>query len=146
MNPMARSVAMLIVKWLLIPAALTAVGYYIVGPRIGASLKNSAAAEPTKSSSATETTTAANTVSYPAPDVEVKVNSTAPKKRPKRHKPRGSKRRPQVRKPAAETPSTPPPVDQGGSGGAATTGGDGGSSGGDGGSTGGGDQSGAGQP
>lgn len=130
MNPMARSVAMLIVKWLLIPAALTAIGYYVVGPRIGDTLKTAPSSnEPAKSGSAVEATAASNTVAYPAPDVEVKVNASTPRKKPRHRK---GKRRSTTKtaetKPAQETTTTPPPDDQGGSGGAATTGGDGGGS------------------
>jgi hypothetical protein len=128
MNLMARSVVWVIVKWLVVPAALTALGYFVVGPKIGATLKNQipaakpASTEPVSENSADAATTAA----FPAPEVEVKVGSTAPRKRSShRRRHRTSTRRtnpPPVEAPK-EAAGPPPPVDEGGSGGA--VGGDG---------------------
>ncbi len=131
MEPMARSVGWFIVKWLIIPAALAAVGYYVVGPRIG-NIKPSPPSEqqtppPPQNAPVHESTTASNQTSYPSPDVTVtrgNANSVTPSTSHRRHRRRTSER------PKPEAPTNTPPdvsnkTDEGGSGGAATGGGEG---------------------
>ena len=129
---MARSAGLLLLKWLIIPAALAAAGYFFVGPRVGkyvSAVGASAAPVEPDTTQATPTPKDQQT-NFPAPDVEVKVGGAASNvSRPKR------KRRKKTTKPKpAVTAPVPvqaaPPPDQGGSGGAVTTGGDGGTTGG----------------
>lgn len=131
---MARSAGWFILKWLLIPAALAAAGYYIIGPRIGALAPSKAGidtgAPAPQTPPAHDSATTGNQTSYPAPDVTVTRGSgqVAPAP-PRRHRRRSTKPKPD----AATTPDQPAQSDQGGSGGAATTtgGGDGTTTGGD---------------
>jgi hypothetical protein len=133
---MARSAGFLLLKWLIIPAALAAAGYFFIGPRVGKYVKADSgtqapveAAQPTSSSTSEQT-------SFPAPDVEVKVGTAASST----HRPKRKKRRRTTKpKPSASAAATTIPADPGGSGGAATTGGDGTTGGTTGGDTGGGD-------
>lgn len=118
---MARSAGWFILKWLLIPAALAAAGYYIIGPRIGALAPPKPGVDtgtpppqtpPTHESSATGSQT-----SYPAPDVTV-TRGSGQVTPPKRHR----RRRPAKPAPDTAAPAErPAQTDQGGSGGAATT-------------------------
>jgi len=132
---MSRAVLSLL-KWLVIPISLAAVGYYFVGPKIGQvapladSEKTSQAMAPTHA----ETDTPTDSTSYPAPDVTVTKGPQAVERPRRKHK-----RPTPSDKDATAQPDSKTPPDQGGSGGAATTGGDAGGSGGTdgGGSTGG---------
>ncbi|MFI5384548.1 MAG: hypothetical protein ACHQ50_00340 [Fimbriimonadales bacterium] len=116
---MARAVWM-IVKWLVIPASLAAVGYYVIGPKIGKinSSPPDTTAEPAPVPAVTHQADSGTTAtSYPAPDVSVTRGATAEGS----HKPRRHRRpKPKTEEPK---PDEVAPPDQGGSGGAATGGG-----------------------
>ena len=111
-------VAFLILKWLLIPAALAAAGYYFVGPRIGKidtpSLPKTA---PPPEDTAVTQSTKENDKTYPAPDIDVKVGAVShkePRKRVHRKKPKPK---------ADDTVKVTPPTDNGTTGGGDTGGG-----------------------
>lgn len=112
---MARSAGLAILKWLLVPVALVAVGYYLVAPqvqgRIGPKAKPQKAQEPKQ-----------ETKKFPAPEVDVEVGAFAAEKKPERPRRRRKRRTtPRIQQPPPEQI----PIDAGGSGGAATTGGNG---------------------
>jgi hypothetical protein len=129
---MARSAGLLLLKWLIIPAALAAAGYFFIGPRVGkyVSAVGTEPATVEASSGEAATTTSDQQTNFPAPDVEVKVGGAASNvHRPKRkRRKRSTKPKPPVTVKAPDQAAPPP--DQGGSGGAATTGGDTGTTGG----------------
>jgi len=112
---MARAVWM-IIKWLVIPAALAATGYYIIGPRVG-KISTDAKDRSTQGQPKTTAATSAQPSSYPAPDVNVKVGASSRGEAPHR--------RHHKKKPKPDAAATAPitdkviPPDQ------ATTGGDG---------------------
>ena len=118
---------LLILKWLIIPAGLAAVGYYVIGPRLGnlpiPNMSSAPSSEPQHEEGAVSDK--GKQAVYPSPDVNVKVGAVAhgdaeARAQRRRHK----KATTPKAKPAEHTPgeATPPP-DQGGSGGAATGGG-----------------------
>ena len=122
----ARSAISYVVKWLIIPGAIGALGYYLVGPRIGTAppikIKGLTDTGSTKPPQTTVENTDAPDHHYPQPDVQVQTVNGHGRRVEVVHKPRH--KTPRKKKPV-DTPTTTP-VDQGGSGGAAappTTGG-----------------------
>lgn len=121
-------------KWLVIPALVAVLGYFVVGPQIGAT--KLAPAPPEKELTATEKAqleleaeNKSNLLQTPEDGPQVKIDADdepavkarTSTKRKKRRTPRSeSAVRPEVQ-PEQSDPA--PPVDEGGSGGAATAGG-----------------------
>lgn len=103
----AGTVVKLIGMWLLLPAALAAIGYYVIGPQLGASESASPGASPTEHTGEEKTS---KTYSEPKIEVSVKKGSTISARdltRPRRKK----KPAPKPVEPAPEpaAPSVDPP-------------------------------------
>lgn len=106
-----------IVKWLLIPAALVALGYFYIGPKLGSKDMPVNLAPIEKPSPADSTAK-----KFPEPEIDVSVDSLhASSTTTKKPRKRRRRRRPAVESTVQSAPDTP--VDSGGSGGAATAGG-----------------------
>lgn len=127
-----RSALTYLVKWILLPAAIGAAGYYFVGPRIGGVAPRTADASDSVPATATESSSPApaEVHDYPAPDVTVSVDSnlanrTASLTRKPRQKPK-KKTRPVHHVDTKVAPDPQPDVDPAPPGAA----GDGGSAGG----------------
>lgn len=117
---MARSVGWTVLKWVLIPIGLTALGYFVLGARMGRVLSEPKSVKPAKSTEDTKTSPPPSQTSYPAPDVDVKVGDM-PQANPEETKPRRRRRHrptPPAATPVKAPPPAAPPVDEGGSGGA----------------------------
>jgi hypothetical protein len=113
----------LILKWLILPAALAAIGYYIIGPRLGNLPVPGMIQAPAIGTSHDDATDAdkGKQTNFPSPDVDVKVGSVAHGEHPK---PTRHHRRHAAQKPAETPPTqTAPPGGQDQGGGATTTGG-----------------------
>ena len=115
-----------ILKWLIIPAGLTAVGYYVVGPRLG-NLPIPSSIYPGADTQATKPAEPETKQSnFPSPEVNVKVGALQKGDAEARARRRQRRKRSRPKPPAtaAAPVNVVPPVDEGGSGGAATTGGE----------------------
>lgn len=119
---MARSVGWTVLKWVAIPIGLTALGYFVLGARMGRVLSNPSPRPPAASTDQPKATPPPSSqASYPAPDVDVKVGemsqATLEERKPRRRRHRTRPTAPPAT-PAKAPPPAAPPVDEGGSGGA----------------------------
>lgn len=118
---MARA-GMLLIKWLLFPAALAAVGYFFVGPRIGKLSGPVASSTPIQDSA--QQATDKKQTAFPQPEVDVSVDAVKkPKEKPKKRRRRHTTK-PAVSKPTADPVAPPVESTTGGGTTGAGTGGD----------------------
>ncbi len=117
--------------WLLVPAALAALGYYVIGPRLGVDNQPDKAPAPS-TSEPTDDSGSARNYSEPKIEVSVKKGTTISardirppkkKKKPEAKPPEASA--PKVEAPVGESTGDPPPTTPPSGDGAGGTGGDG---------------------
>lgn len=102
--------------WLLVPAALAALGYYVIGPRLGVDSATEKAPAPSTSEPENEPSSARN-YSEPKIEVSVKKGSTISARdiRPPRKKKKPEAKPPETSAPKVEAPvgdstGDPPPT------------------------------------
>ncbi len=115
---MARSPGLVVLKWLIVPAILAAIGYFLIAPRIGSKLKIPGLQheQPTAQPGPTQTHTGTTAMStqYPSPDVEVQVGSLAGRPNHSVRPHRKRKPKPVVDATAPVTDPVAPPTTTGG--------------------------------
>lgn len=99
------------VAWLLVPAAFAAVGYYVIGPKLGAPTTKKSSAPPEVTGEEGPSDEASQSKTFTAPKIEVSVKRGSTVSQRDIRRPARRKKKPEAKpaEPTGEAPSTTPP-------------------------------------